>query len=206
MFGVYSRQGEGDWWCVGAWMINFHEDPVKHLMGQLTAFPVAFFLFLTFLIQRLTEPILANFGLKLFQPKQRKADTCSSYEHGHFVMAAWGSTVLTKFHRNQQQQIVGRNEQERKESSSTQSKARSKTSAVKLNNMTLLIIHSLSFLNMEENPIPCFLCKSNWTNHSAHCHRKLQSKKSPFHCFLNYARIKQKKKTEEREINRKTYI
>lgn len=166
-------------------------------MGQLTAFPVAFFFF-TFLIQRLTEPILANFGLKLFQPKRRKADTCSSYEHGHFVMAAWGSTVLTKFHRNQQQQIVGRNEQERKESSSTRSKARSKTSAVKPNNMTLLIIHSLSFLNMEENPIPCFLCKSNWTNHSAHRHRKLQSKKSPFHCFLNYARIKQKKKNRRK--------
>lgn len=107
-------------------------------------------------------------------------------------MAPWGSTVLTKFHRNQQQQIVGRNKQERKESSSTRSKARSKTSAVKPNNMTLFIIHSLSFLNMEEIPIPRLLCVSNWTNHSAHSLRKRQSKKSPFHGFLDYARRKQK--------------
>lgn len=111
-------------------------------------------------------------------------------------MAPWGSTVLTKFHRNQQQQIVGRNKQERKESSSTRSKARSKTSAVKPNNMTLFIIHfhSLSFLNVEEIPIPCFLCNSKWTNHSAHSLRKHQSKKSPFQGFLDYARIKQNKK------------
>lgn len=34
---------EGDWRCVGAWMIHFHVDPVKHLLGQLTAF---FFFFL----------------------------------------------------------------------------------------------------------------------------------------------------------------
>lgn len=170
-------------------MINFHVDPVKHLLGQLTAF----FLFLFFLIQRLTEPILANFGPKLFQPKRRKADTCSSYKHGHFVMAPWGSTVLTKFHRNQQQRIVGRNKQERKESSSTQSKASSKTSAVKPNNMTLFIIHphSLSFLKISS---PCFLCKSNWTNHSAHSLRKHQSKKSPFHGFLDYVRKKKNRR------------
>lgn len=183
-------------------MINFHVDPVKQLLGQLTAFPVTFFFFF---IQRLTEPILANFGLKLFQPKRRKADTCSSYKHGHFIMAPWGSTVLTKFHRNQQQQIVGRNKQERKESSSTQSKARSKTSAVKPNNMTLFIIHSLSFLNMEEIPI---LCKSNWTYLSVHSLRKHQSKESPFHGFLDYVRIKQKqkkrkKKQKNKEINQK---
>lgn len=124
-------------------------------------------------------------------------------------MAPWGSTVLTKFHRNQQQQIVGRNKQERNESSSTQSKARSKTSAVKPNNMTLFIIHShsLSFLNMEEIPIPCFLCKSNWTNHSAHILRKHQSKKSPFHGFLDYVRKnKTKQKTEEKEINQNLHL
>lgn len=171
----------------------------KTVDGSAHCFPSGFFF-----IQRLTEPILANFGLKLFQPKQRKADTCSSYEHGHFVMAPWGSIVLTKFHRNQQQQIVGRNKQERKESISTQSKARSKTSAVKPNNMTLFISHShsLSFLNMEEIPIPCFLGKSN---HSAHCLRKHQSKKSPFHSFLDYARIKHKKKQKKRKET-KTYI
>lgn len=51
-------------------MIHFHVDPVKQLMGQLTAFPATFF---KIFIQRLTEPILANFGLKLFQPKRRKS-------------------------------------------------------------------------------------------------------------------------------------
>lgn len=117
-------------------------------------------------------------------------------------MAPWGSTVLTKFHRNQQQQIVGRNEQERKESSSTRSKARSKTSAVKPNNMTLFIIHShsLSFLNMEEFPIPRLLCKSNWTNHSAHSLRKHQSKNSPFRGFLGYARIKEKSRRKGNKL------
>lgn len=84
----------------------------KTARGSADSFPGDFFFFF-FLIQRLTEPILANFGLKPFQSKRRKADTCSSYEHGHFVMAPWGSTVLTKFHRNQQQEIVGRNKQEK---------------------------------------------------------------------------------------------
>ena len=177
-------------------------------MGQLTAFPVAFlFFFLFFKIQRLTEPILANFGLKLFQPKRRKADTCSSYEHGHFVMAPWGSTVLTKFHRNQQQQIVGRNKQERKESSSTQSKARSKTSAVKPNNMTLFIIHShsLSFLNVGEIPVPCFLCKSkldkSFSSQSQEASEQKESM-SP----LPWLCQDKNKKPEEKEINQNLHL
>ena len=65
------------------WRCSDHSFPCrsgkKQLVGQLTsAFPGAFFFFFL-LIQRLTEPILANFGLKQFQPKRRKADTCSSY-------------------------------------------------------------------------------------------------------------------------------
>lgn len=146
-------------WCVDAWMTHFHVDLVKQLVGQLAAFPLAFFFFFNSRTHWADSRKL--WAKILFQPKQRKADTCSSYEHGHFVMVPWGSTVLTKFHRNQQQQIVGINKQETEESSSTQSKARVKTSAVKPNNMSLLIIHSLSFLNMEESVIPCFLCKSS---------------------------------------------
>lgn len=69
------------------WNILCYVDPVKLLLGQLNAFPQAFyFIVIFFLQQRLTEPILANFGLKSFQPKQRKADLYRSYEPGHFVM------------------------------------------------------------------------------------------------------------------------
>lgn len=81
---VYSSQGKQ----TGDMQVSLDDsflDQVKQLVGQLTAFPVTFLKII--IIQRLTEPILANFGLKLFQPKQRKADTCSSYKHGHFIMA-----------------------------------------------------------------------------------------------------------------------
>lgn len=58
---------------------GFHGDLVKQLMGQLTAFPVAF---LIYFIQRLIEPILANFGQNQFQPKR--------WESGHmFKLRAW---------------------------------------------------------------------------------------------------------------------
>lgn len=93
-----------------AWMMHFHVDAVKQLLGKLTAFPVTFFL-----IQRLTEPILANFGLKPFQPKRGKANTCSSYEHGHFVMSAMRFYCTYKVpQESTAREIVGRNEQERK--------------------------------------------------------------------------------------------
>lgn len=66
--GGYERRRGG-----GRSPILRYVDPVKPLLRQLTAdrhFNYCYY----FLQQRLTEPILANFGLKSFQPKQRKAE------------------------------------------------------------------------------------------------------------------------------------
>lgn len=106
---VHESHGEGDWWYAGNWRIHFHVDPVKQLAGVLTVFPQAFLIVLY--LKRLTEPILETFGLKLFQPKQNKKLTHFwATGMGIFVTVPWWSTVITKFHGNQQQQI-GRNKQ-----------------------------------------------------------------------------------------------
>lgn len=79
MFGLYRSKGRGLAMCRG-----FHGDLVKQLMGQLTAFPVAFFIYF---IQDSLSRSLRTLGKISFSPSVGKADTCSSYEHGHLVMA-----------------------------------------------------------------------------------------------------------------------
>lgn len=115
-------------------------------------------------------------------------------------MAPWGSTVITEFHRNLQQQIVGRNKQESKESRFTQNKAGGKISAVKSNNSNLVIIHSLSFLNMEK--IPIRVCGASLTgqNLSVHHLRKHQSTQSISWLPLFFQDRKKERKEEKVKI------
>lgn len=115
--------------------IYFHLEPVKQLIGQLTAFK-GLFLFKDSLSQFL------KFGLKQFQPKQRKADTCSQLQA--FCIGAIRFYCTYKVPRESIPTNIGGNKQERKGSSSTRSKAERKTSS-QTNSMAIFHIHSHSF-------------------------------------------------------------
>lgn len=98
--------------------------------SYLTAFSETLPLFL-FLIQRLTEPILANFGLNTRQPKQRKADV--SYKR--LKRAAQGLTIITETRKPVRKKHGNKTKQEVKQSKRT------------------LHPFSLSFLSVVEIPV-----------------------------------------------------